>query len=39
MGIQGTQGTLGAQGSLGTQGTIGSESANPTVTVLLFGGM
>ena len=41
-GVQGVQGTLGiqgVQGTLGTQGTIGSESANPTVTVLLYGGM
>jgi hypothetical protein len=39
VGIQGTQGSLGTQGTLGAQGTIGSESANPTVTVLLYGGM
>ena len=44
-GTQGTQGTLGtqgisgSQGTLGTQGLIGQVSAEPTVTVLLFGGM
>lgn len=45
VGTQGTQGTLGtqgisgSQGTLGTQGLIGQVSAEPTVTVLLFGGM
>ena len=41
-GLQGTQGTQGVQGTLGTQGVqglIGQVSADPTTTVLLYGGM
>ena len=47
-GTTGSQGTTGTQGATGTQGTTGSQgvqgltgttAADPTVTVLLFGGM
>lgn len=36
IGAQGTTGTQGTQGAQGVQGTAG---VDPTVTVLLFGGM
>jgi hypothetical protein len=45
LGTQGVQGTIGTQGiggtngTQGTQGTIGQTSAEPTVTILLYGGM
>ena len=45
VGSQGTQGTLGTQGiggtngTQGTQGTTGQVAADPTTTVLLYGGM
>ena len=35
----GTQGVQGTQGLLGTQGVIGTVGADPTVTILLYGGM
>jgi len=38
-GIQGTQGIGGTNGAQGTQGTQGQVAADPTTTVLLFGGM
>jgi hypothetical protein len=38
-GDTGTQGTTGTNGTQGIQGITGQESANPTVTILLFGGM
>jgi hypothetical protein len=38
-GTDGTQGTQGTQGVQGVQGLIGQVSADPTTTVLLYGGM
>jgi hypothetical protein len=38
-GIQGTQGIGGTNGTQGTQGTQGQVAADPTTTVLLYGGM
>ena len=37
--IQGATGTAGTQGTQGTQGLVGQVAADPTTTVLLFGGM